>query len=111
MDHDWIYSSIGELVRRRRAKLNMTQAQLAPRLGLSRASIANIETGRQKLLVHQIYALAEALDLTIHDLLPAPASAPATDALQFSGDVNQKQKEQLSRLIAEAAPEPQTDDL
>jgi len=49
----------------------MTQAQIAERVGLTRASIANIETGRQKVLLHHIYLLADALQLqSVGDLLP-----------------------------------------
>jgi transcriptional regulator with XRE-family HTH domain len=110
MDQDWIYTEIGDIVRRRRKKLGKTQAELAPKLGLSRASVANIETGRQSLLVHQLYALAEALELSPQDLLPASSSAPSSGVLKFSGDVSDRQKDQLSRLIADAVPEPEDDD-
>ena len=41
----------------------MTQEQLAKRVGISRASLANIEAGRQQVLVHHLFALASALDL------------------------------------------------
>jgi transcriptional regulator with XRE-family HTH domain len=40
---------IGEMIRVLRHMSKLTQLQLAERCGLSRASIANIETGRQTL--------------------------------------------------------------
>jgi transcriptional regulator with XRE-family HTH domain len=41
-------------------------------LGLSRASLANLENGRQRIMVHQLFRLADALNLkTILDLVPA----------------------------------------
>src|SRR5712692_1672050 len=57
------YKALGDLIRRRRKILNLSQEKLAGRLGVSRASIANIETGRQKILVHQLLQLAATLNL------------------------------------------------
>jgi len=47
----------------------MTQSDLAARLNFSRGSVANIELGRQRMLLHTVYEIAEALDCTIADLL------------------------------------------
>lgn len=52
----------------------MTQADLSACIGLSRASVANIEGGRQAVLLHQFLALAEALTLPPMDLLPSGQS-------------------------------------
>jgi transcriptional regulator with XRE-family HTH domain len=106
MNHNWIYPVIGEHIRRRRKLLKITQAKLAPRLGLSRASLANIETGRQRLLVDQLFALAEALNLAPADLLPTLDGAPTAPAheLPLPKDLSSKQKEQISRLLAKPQP-------
>jgi DNA-binding XRE family transcriptional regulator len=81
MNSDDIYRLLGEAVARRRKLSGMTQADLAKVVGLSRASIANIEVGRQKMLVHQAYALADALKLDhVGQLLPLPPkSEPAAE--------------------------------
>ena len=65
-------------MRTRREDLRLTQADLAAKIGLSRASIANIEGGRQAVLLHQFLALAEALTIPPMDLIPSasPASNP-----------------------------------
>lgn len=99
MNHEWIYPEIGELVRRRRKKLGMTQAEVSPRLGISRASLANIETGRQKVLVHQLYALAAALELVPNDLLPKPRSESKPLELPLPDDLNKKQRDQINQLF------------
>ena len=50
----------------------MTQDQLAELTQgtLSRSGIANIESGRQRLAIHQLYAIAEALGVHPAALLP-----------------------------------------
>lgn len=66
-----IYRRIGRVVAERRVSLGLTQGHVAEMLGLSRASLANIETGRQRILVHQLFALVTALKLnSILDLAP-----------------------------------------
>lgn len=81
MQADDIYRLLGEAVARRRKLLRMTQAELAKVVGLSRGSIANIEVGRQKMLVHQAYAVADALRLeNVGQLLPlVPSSEPSVE--------------------------------
>tara|TARA_R110001606_G_scaffold399304_1_gene584224 strand:- start:3654 stop:4019 length:366 start_codon:yes stop_codon:yes gene_type:complete len=58
-----IYEALGKNIRRLREKDHQTQAQLAAQIGISRASLANIEAGRQKVLLHHIFAIAETLSL------------------------------------------------
>lgn len=65
-----VYIEIGKLVRARRLQLAWTQERLAKLLSLSRASVANIENGRQKLLVHTLLEFAAALQMDAVDLLP-----------------------------------------
>ena len=49
----------------------MKQVEVAAQIGLTRASLANIEKGRQKVMLHQIYRIAEALKIeSIVDLIP-----------------------------------------
>ncbi|MBU6435546.1 MAG: helix-turn-helix domain-containing protein, partial [Nitrospirae bacterium] len=64
------YSQFGRLVRAHRCRNRLTQQQLSKRLKMSRASIANIELGRQKIPLHQWFALADALKTDPIDLLP-----------------------------------------
>jgi transcriptional regulator with XRE-family HTH domain len=73
MAGDPIYKAFGNAVCTRRKALGLTQAQLASKVKMSRASIANIESGRQNVLLHHVYALAAALEFTkVGELLPPP---------------------------------------
>ena len=63
--------SIGTRVRTRREQLGVTQEDLGTAVGLTRASIANVESGKQGLYVSTLVALAAALDITPASLLHA----------------------------------------
>lgn len=76
MRDEEIYAAFGQQLAARRDRLQKSQKEVAAKVGLSRASIANIESGRQGVLLHHVYALAHALEMdSIADLLPANPSA------------------------------------
>ena len=52
-----------------RTTLGMSQEELAKRVGLKRASIANIETGRQRFLLNVVERFAQALSTTPKHLM------------------------------------------
>jgi transcriptional regulator with XRE-family HTH domain len=110
MNPESIYRHIGAVVRqgRRKFKPRLTQEALAQRVGVSRASLANIETGRQSVLVHQLYALAAALDLAPADFLPPAADSGARSEWDqvLPDDLKPLQKNQIARLLADVQAEP-----
>lgn len=62
------YKNLGARIREvRGAKLS--QEQLAAAVDLTRTSIVNIESGRQKLLVHNLFRIAEVLGIRPTELL------------------------------------------
>jgi len=65
-----IYGALAARVRNRRAALDMSQQAVAVASGLTRSSVASIETGRQSVAVHHLYSLARALDTSPQELLP-----------------------------------------
>lgn len=65
-----LYRIVGENVRHHRKAASMTQGDLASEVGMSRPSIANIEVGRQSILLHQAFDLAKALKVSVDDLVP-----------------------------------------
>ena len=97
-----IYSALGEAVAIRRKAMSLTQTQVAAKVGISRASIANIESGRQKVLLHQVYLLAEALKLpSIMSLLPKSLLRGENDVVVpiSRDDISERQKAQVSDAL------------
>jgi transcriptional regulator with XRE-family HTH domain len=79
VDERAIYRAFGRAVADRRRSMNKTQLQVAQEIGLSRPSLANIERGEQKVFLHQILALVEALELeNSHEIVPSRAPPPET---------------------------------
>jgi len=58
-----------QLARKRR---EITQAELAKKIGLPRASYANLESGRQRIPVDILWRAAVILDVPISSLVPEP---------------------------------------
>ena len=65
-----LYVFIGERIQQTRAKAGMTQDGVAREVGLSRTSITNIESGRQRVPLHQLLSIADALKVELRDLVP-----------------------------------------
>lgn len=81
-----IYKTIGMRIARLRESRHLTQEELGKKLalpprGLTRAAISNIESGRQRLLVHTLLAIARALQVEPQELL-ASQEAPSTETLE-----------------------------
>lgn len=72
MNESSLYANLGSLVRSHREMLGKTQADIGNAIGLTRASVANIESGRQRILLHQLFDLAFALEVAPGNLLPIP---------------------------------------
>lgn len=85
---------LGQAIRERRGVVDKTQVRLAEEVGLSRASIANIEAGEQAVSVAMLFHFARALDLTPEELLAtardgllavSPGELPASAINKLSG--------------------------
>jgi DNA-binding XRE family transcriptional regulator len=57
------YVLFGEAIRNARLEHEWTQQELADRTGYVRASIANIELGRQRVLLTDVFVFAKALKI------------------------------------------------
>jgi transcriptional regulator with XRE-family HTH domain len=65
-----LYREIGTRIRRERDSLGFSQIDLATEVGLTRTSIVNIESGRQRLPIHVLYSIASAMGVSAYCLLP-----------------------------------------
>ena len=97
-----IYRIVGAGLAARRKKLRLKQSEVADQIGLTRASLANMERGRQKIMLHQIYRLASALKAeSITDLVPSTFSfEQASGPLMIEGsDVSEAQRAQIEQYV------------
>lgn len=76
-----VYRALGARVAQLRRGLGLTQVEFAERAGLSRASIASIEAGRQRITLDQLYEIARGLGIgSLAELVPmdVPSSGTST---------------------------------
>lgn len=75
IDERRLFQEVGQKIRQIRAapagRARLTQAELAEMVGLERTSITNIERGNQKVPLHVLYRICEALRVPITDVMPA----------------------------------------
>jgi transcriptional regulator with XRE-family HTH domain len=55
---------------------------LAPAVGLSRASVANVEKGRQAVALHVLVKFSEALGVLVGDLIPSDRDVSASPEIR-----------------------------
>lgn len=70
---DVIYEAVGKRIQELRTAKRITQATVAEEARLTRQSVANIEHGRQRFLLHTFIDIARALGIPPADLLPPSA--------------------------------------
>jgi transcriptional regulator with XRE-family HTH domain len=66
------YTELGRSIQAQRAKLGLSQESLGAALQpkVTRASIANIEAGKQRVLAHTLIQLADALGTDVSQIIP-----------------------------------------
>lgn len=72
-----VYAEIGSRIEKLREARGMSQSELSRRLKrcrLGRAAVSNIESGRQRLMLHVLLEIAEVLDIEPSSIL-SPGSA------------------------------------
>ncbi len=99
-DEEMLYRLIGEKIRQARQRVSkgkgISQMKLAKMLGLSRASIVNIEAGRQRPPLHVIWEIAEKLDTEAAHLIPQK------DEYRKSGDPVTLDRDTIAQIEAAA---------
>ena len=116
MEPQDLYTEVGNNIRRYRRAVPRTQQEVAARVGLSRASLANIESGHQWVRLHHLYAIAEALQLDSPTVLMPPLKTPPPPARQLAElplpreGLTDKQRLEVLRLLSDVlgGQEPDT---
>lgn len=89
MSVDAFYAEFGKLLRHARRprpsrSTKLTQADLAEAVGLSRASVANIERGQQRVQLHLVVRLAEVLGVELGELIPRQMTTRTVDGSKIA---------------------------
>jgi transcriptional regulator with XRE-family HTH domain len=99
------YREFGECLRREREG-RFSQSELADRVGLSRASIANIERGRQRVPLHMLRVFARELGVDPQVLLPAgPIDEDEPVPLHRIADLHPADADIIVRVVRRAKRE------
>lgn len=79
------FKALGERIASARKALNLTQQQVADRLGVAQQTYAQWENGRARIQVHTLPSLAQLLNVSVEELLGVkPASrSRSTPANKF----------------------------
>jgi transcriptional regulator with XRE-family HTH domain len=87
------YYELGRRVQAARAKCGLSQAELGELLSppLTRASIANIEGAKQRVLSHTLVELSVGLGVSVLELLPAKTpNAQSSEPLSIQTELERK---------------------
>jgi transcriptional regulator with XRE-family HTH domain len=105
VDTEEFYKELGRRVAAIRRRDGLSQVDVAAASGLKRATIASFETGRQRMHVHQLYAVAKGLRLSdLEELIPIQVPSDAHDGAAFGSDlgVSDVQAAQIDTILRTA---------
>jgi len=71
IDEDLIYILVGKKIREKREAAGLSQVKLAEAIEVSRASLANYESGNTSVYISYLYLIAEHLKVDVRDFLPS----------------------------------------
>ncbi len=97
-----LYKELGRIIRSKRKKLKIKQEDLANQLGLSRASIVNIEQGRHKPQIHVLYELCSIFSCSPSDILPNENVMIETISKKISAELNESEEYLVKKLLVNA---------
>jgi transcriptional regulator with XRE-family HTH domain len=99
------YREFGDRLRLSRQAKGMSQAEVAPGVGLSRTSVANIERGRQRMSLHLLMEFARILDVEPADLLPPVHPEPEVKPDRRLRGLSATDQEPFLRIMRRARKE------
>lgn len=92
-EQETLYRAVGDRIRtaRERQPKKVSQVALASKLGVSRASIVNIEAGRQHAPLSLLWQIAQQLDTELIALIPRKAELDASPPeAELSGEMRKQ---------------------
>ncbi len=103
MDEKILYEYIGKKIKTLREAAGFTQEGLAGSIQISRASIANYESGKKAISFFDLYRLADVLKAAITDLVPSveeikEKSAPE-QLLEKAENLKEEEKKEIRTFI------------
>jgi len=98
-EEEALYRAVGERIRRAREVRSekLSQAALAKQLGKSRASVVNIEAGRQRAPLSLLWNIATQLEVELASLIP---SATDLQPVSATAEIPAEFQEQLQTIFA-----------
>lgn len=72
LDERKLHESVGANIKKLRLKHRYKQSDIAERIGLTRTSISNIETGAQNATLSVVYKFCRVFDVSLNEILPSP---------------------------------------
>jgi transcriptional regulator with XRE-family HTH domain len=81
-----VQRGFGERLRRARDGVSTKQHTLAADLHITRTSVSNIERGRHRVFLDQVYIAAHSLGVSIEELLPPLSDVFPEDTVSFASD-------------------------
>jgi transcriptional regulator with XRE-family HTH domain len=101
-----VYDLLGKRIAQFRIEHGLSQESLGEFAGLTRASIANIEKGRQRVFIHQLFRFAQILNTTASELLPSAAEVMDAQLPQAERAYLQKVKQAAGISEASRSSKP-----
>lgn len=112
------YQKLGLQIREYREKAKLKQGEFAIRLNLSRASIVNIEKGRQHPPLHLLFMISQILNIELHELFgifnkkkesSEKISVEWKATIERSVKKSSPSKKKLTQFLTEIALNPKKD--
>ena len=95
------YYAIGQRIRKRRKAQNLSQEQLAEKIGISTTHMSHIETGNTKLSLPVLVDISIVLGTTTDDLLFDAVDSQRNNATKDIQDVLNACSPQQAKVLAE----------
>jgi len=104
---------VGSRIKKKRMQLDLSQDELSSKIGLARASISNIEVGRQQPTLTTLYDISQIFETDVHFLLPTYTEVLHTtisqsDPLEIlkTKDVTAGSKQKIEHLLQALSKKP-----